>query len=70
MCRFEIPIAFLLSSYLISWLCNASPRDMTVSILDQEQRKGNLRIREAFFIQKEKPEMNTKEESSIDLILF
>ena len=50
--------------------CSASPRDMSVSVLDFERRKGNLRVREAFFIQKEKPEINSKEESSIDLILF
>ena len=44
--------------------------NMLIKILDQENRKGNLRIREAFYINKLNPELNTKEESSIDLILF
>ena len=50
--------------------CGTSPKDMMVSVLDHEKRKGNLRIREAYFIQKEKPEINSKQESSIDLVLF
>ena len=50
--------------------CKASPVNMQVKILDYERRKGNLRIREAYFIQKEKPAINSKEESCIDLVLF
>ena len=45
-------------------------KDMIVSVIDKENRKGNLRIREAYHIQKSKPEINSKEESRIDLILF
>ena len=50
--------------------CNCTAVDTSVKILDHERRKGSLRIREAFFINKEKPEINSKEESCIDLILF
>ena len=45
-------------------------KDMTVSIIGSENRKGSLRIREALHIQEDKPEINSKEESKIDLILF
>ena len=50
--------------------CPSSPSDMNVKIIDNENRKGNLRIREAFHINRLKPKLNSKEESSIDLILF
>ena len=50
--------------------CKASPVNMKVKILDQEKRKGNIRIREAYYIQKEKPAINSKDESCIDLVLF
>ena len=50
--------------------CGASSKTITVKILDQEKRKGSLRIREAFYINKLNPVLNNKEESSIDLILF
>ena len=51
-------------------LCASSPNDMTINVLEQEKRKGNLRIREAYYINKYKPELNSKEENCIDLILF
>ena len=50
--------------------CDSSPTKMTVSVLEHERRKGNLRIREAYFINKYKPELNSKEESCLDLIMF
>ena len=50
--------------------CPSSPNNMTVKILDREKRKGNLRIREAYHINKLKPEINSKEENCIDLVLF
>ncbi len=50
--------------------CNVSPDIMNVKIIDRERRKGNLRIREAFYIQKFRPDINNKEESCLDLILF
>jgi len=50
--------------------CNTSPEDMDVRIIDCERRKGNLRIREALQIQRHQPKINTKEESTIDLVLF
>jgi len=50
--------------------CDSSPNTMTVEVLEQEKRKGNLRIREAYYINKLKPELNSKEENCIDLILF
>ncbi|MEL7307825.1 MAG: reverse transcriptase domain-containing protein [Pseudomonadota bacterium] len=50
--------------------CGSTQLDVEVKILDREPRKGNLRIREAFHINKHKPQLNAKEESSIDLILF
>ena len=43
---------------------------MTVSIVDQESRNGNLRIREAYYIQKLKPQINSKEEGCVDLSLI
>jgi hypothetical protein len=51
-------------------VCGSSSANMQVEILDHEPRKGSLRIREAFFINKLHPSLNSKEESSIDLILF
>ena len=50
--------------------CGSSPNNMKVKIIDQENKKGNLRIREAFHINKLNPTLNSKEESAIDLILF
>ena len=50
--------------------CGSTPQGMEVSIIDHERLKGYLRIREAFHIQKQKPQINSKEESTIDLILF
>ena len=50
--------------------CRSTPQDMKITIIDYERRRGNLRIREAFHIQKCKPSINSKEESSVDLILF
>ena len=50
--------------------CKIKTSNMTVSIVDQESRNGNLRIREAYYIQKLKPQINSKEESCVDLILF
>ena len=44
--------------------------DIKVKVLDQESRKGSLRIREAFYINKLNPVLNNKEENSIDLIWF
>ena len=51
-------------------LCDSSPSGMKVEVLEQEKRKGNLRIREAYYISKHKPELNSKEENCIDLIRF
>ena len=51
-------------------LCDTSPTNMTIDILEQEKRKGNLRIREAYYINKYRPQLNSKEENCIDLILF
>ena len=50
--------------------CRSAPEDMEVSVIDYEKRKGNLRIREALHIERNKPKINNKEESTIDLILF
>ena len=50
--------------------CSSSVSDMTVTVLDKEYRPGNLRIREALYIEKLKPAINNKLESCIDLILF
>ena len=51
-------------------ICGSSCSNLEIKIIDRETRKGNLRIREAFHINKCKPRLNAKEESSIDLILF
>ena len=47
-------------------VCDSSPSSVTVKIIDHESKKGNLRIREAFHINKLRPLLNNKEESSID----
>ena len=44
--------------------CGSTTQEMEVSVVDHERRKGNLRIREAFHIQKHRPKINSKEESS------
>ena len=51
-------------------ICGSSSTNMAVEVLDKETRKGNLRIREAFFINKLEPTINNKEESAADLVLF
>ena len=51
-------------------ICGSTPQDMTTDVIDHEKRKGNLRIREAFHIQKHKPKINSKEESTVDLVMF
>ena len=50
--------------------CRSSANNITIEVLEHETRKGNLRIREAYYINKHKPELNSKEENCIDLILF
>ena len=51
--------------------CQCTKETLLISIIDNERDPLNLRLLEAFYIKKNKPTINSREESSeLDLLLF